>query len=112
METIRYVDQNNNVYFITPTKIKYQPITPEESSSGTYSGGEPADLAIKIDAYNAVKAMANDIISNKKIQTNQRRMLCSMLSINTNGVRSRCILARSTERTALENKLKILISQN
>ena len=41
-----YSDGSGNTYFITETTITYSPVTPLESSSGLYSGGEPANITI------------------------------------------------------------------
>lgn len=42
---LRYVDGNNNTYEIGE-QLAYRPITPAESSSGMYSGGAPATVAL------------------------------------------------------------------
>jgi hypothetical protein len=36
-----FVDGNANRFTLTTTTLTYRPITPEESSSGMYSGGDP-----------------------------------------------------------------------
>jgi len=43
-----YVDGNNNTYEIGD-RLEYVPITPERSSSGTYSGGEPKSVSLDAD---------------------------------------------------------------
>ncbi|MBA2539927.1 MAG: hypothetical protein H0V17_09860 [Deltaproteobacteria bacterium] len=40
-----YIDGNNNTYEIGD-RLEYVPITPERSSSGSYSGGEPKSAAL------------------------------------------------------------------
>jgi hypothetical protein len=39
--TLTFVDGNLNRFTMTTTTLTYRPITPEESSSGMYSGGAP-----------------------------------------------------------------------
>lgn len=41
------LDGSNNRYRVGQTVVFYDPVTPAESSSGLYSGGEPAALALK-----------------------------------------------------------------
>jgi len=39
-----YLDGNNNTYTITDDRLVYRPVAPAASSSGSYSGGEPATI--------------------------------------------------------------------
>lgn len=36
-----YADGSGNVYLVEASVLRYEPVTRERSSSGTYSGGEP-----------------------------------------------------------------------
>jgi hypothetical protein len=52
----QFVDGNGNRFVITKEKLitlQYLPITPLESSSGVYSGGEKKTVFLKQDQYNA-----------------------------------------------------------
>jgi len=41
---IRYYDGAGNGYYLSQDRLVYDPLTPIQSSSGTYSGGEPAEI--------------------------------------------------------------------
>ena len=45
-----YADGSGNTYRLDNAKLEYAPMTPERSSSGTYSGGDPFTIELeKID---------------------------------------------------------------
>src|SRR5688572_19356768 len=46
-----YSDGNANKYVISSTSFEYIPVTPAESSSGTYSGGSPVKNKPKTDLF-------------------------------------------------------------
>jgi hypothetical protein len=52
-----YADGSNNRYLIGPETITYRPITPAESSTGIYSGGEPFSVAIGPAQYQEIVAL-------------------------------------------------------
>ena len=60
-----YSDGSSNNYNISETQIKYDPVTKENSSSGTYSGGEAKIKALskadfeKVFGINATGAIVN-----------------------------------------------------
>jgi len=107
---IRYTDQNNNTYFITSEKVSYTPITPIESSSGTYSGGKKNTVKISEETFSKIRALSEEIVNDKKHHSVQRRMLTSVLNIHR-GVKDtseKIILLPSSKRTALEELLRSL----
>jgi opacity protein-like surface antigen len=40
IDKVQFWDVNNNYYVVLPYRINYSPMSPELSSSGTYSGGK------------------------------------------------------------------------
>ena len=57
-----YTDSRNNSYLIKDSKIKYSPITKEQSSSGTYDGGKPFQKELtKMDLIRIVDVMERSI---------------------------------------------------
>jgi hypothetical protein len=68
----RYVDGNGNNFSIRSNAIQYDPVTPLESSSGNYSGGEPFSFAISEQQFNQLEQVFNQSIANKQGQTKQR----------------------------------------
>lgn len=69
-----YVDGSNNKYRLDKAKLEYVPMTPELSSSGTYSGGEA--FAIELEKMDLIKVI--DVFEralwSEGDQTDQRTM--------------------------------------
>jgi hypothetical protein len=65
-ERFRYIDGNNNAYVIDTDRVVYEPISPAQSSSGTYSGGEPAAASLTRDQLAAITALIDHIIADTK----------------------------------------------
>ena len=65
---LTYADGSANRYVITSTHVNYIPVKPEESSTGMYSGGEPATVAINAQQYAAMIALFEKALS----QTDQQ----------------------------------------
>jgi hypothetical protein len=42
----QYADGAGNLYLLQPDSLAYRPVTPLESSTGTYSGGEPKTVPV------------------------------------------------------------------
>ena len=105
---IQYADKNNNRYILTPDKIKYRPIQPHESSSGTYSGGEPKTMEWAIEEWEACKEIVNQIIQEERLHLKQRRMLTSVLLISfaEDVDKMRLILGKSELHNLLINQLR------
>lgn len=53
-DILRYGDMNGNNYKIDKETFHYDPITEAESSSGTYSGGEPKKFTIAEEDYKEI----------------------------------------------------------
>jgi hypothetical protein len=69
-----YVDGNGNLYAISSTSIVYDPVTPEESSTGTYSGGEPYVAPLEQKQFDQIQAAFKKVIADKTGQTTTRSM--------------------------------------
>lgn len=67
-----YADGAANVYYVTPSLIEYSPMTPERSSSGFYSGGDPASAAITSEQFQELKALFEEAIKNTEDQIENR----------------------------------------
>ncbi|RDK89322.1 hypothetical protein [Marinirhabdus gelatinilytica] len=104
---ITYQDQNNNRYRITETKFTYSPITEAESSSGTYSGGEPVRKGITTEKFKEIETLARALMKENSILTT-RRMLTSILSIKQGTATEMAILRKSQKRTQFEALLTTL----
>ncbi len=102
MPSLRYHDQNNNLYHLEGRAFRYRPIQPKESSSGLYSGGEPAEHQISAELSQEIFALAEQILKTSSIHTQQRRMLTSVLSLKSDQNWRPATLVRSPLRTDLE----------
>lgn len=99
----RYIDGNNNTYYITPTSLDYRPITKERSSSGTYDGGEPVKKEIDEAQYAAIHTAINAAIENTDAHIDKRLM--GSASIRVEG-KTYKIAYRSKEKAEIERVLK------
>jgi len=106
VKSIQYSDQNNNHYSITRTSLIYTPVTPEESSSGVYSGGDPAEVQLTKDEFNTILSLSEKIMKASEGNEMKREMLTSVLVISEEGKSRKAILKRSEARSALEELLQ------
>lgn len=51
VKTFYYLDGAANQYTITSDELSYEPVRPEESSTGSYSGGEPYKMRLSADQF-------------------------------------------------------------
>jgi len=105
---ISYLDQNNNQYRITQDSFWYTPITPEQSSSGTYSGGDPVMKKINETTFSEIATIANTLLENNIDNGVKREMMTSRLTIKKGDSSTSVTLRKSKYRTALETLLKSL----
>jgi hypothetical protein len=104
-----YADGNANVYVITPTELKYIPVTPEESSSGTYSGGEPKNIAISPAQFQTLEALFESALNNTSTHIENRVMMSGLVS-RTGSNKKQCILKPGSEGiAAIEKALKSIV---
>ena len=104
--TYLYTDQNNNQYNISASEIRYNPIEPSESSSGTYSGDEKITLKITPEAFKEISKQADALLLTSKEFTSARRMLTAIISVTKGGKTKKGILKPSDARIKFEVLLK------
>lgn len=67
MMRVQLADGSNNTYSILQSgesvSLKYEPMTPAMSSSGVYSGGEPATKKLSKEEWKEVKGMVEKAIA-------------------------------------------------
>jgi hypothetical protein len=100
-----YTDQNNNVYHISASEIRYVPVTAAESSSGVYSGGEKVSVRIQKEDFKQIAELINDLVNNSEGHTSKRTMGTSILNIRSDTGSKQIKLLRSKQRTELEQLL-------
>ena len=110
LEAFRFIDMNNNTYYGKPDQLSYDPIQPHESSSGTYSGGEPQEVVLEQSHWTIVKILIQAIIDNESIHMEQRQMLTSRLQVTIDGQKQSWIIRRSEEQAAFNAYLKQVLA--
>jgi hypothetical protein len=107
---LRYLDGSGNAYNITSDSISYNPISPEISSSGIYSGGKEVHKAIQEKDFVSLNLLFDNIFSNKKIQIGERIKTSGVLiRYDLNNVMEQIIISKSDEQNHLEDFLKKLL---
>jgi hypothetical protein len=109
-----YVDGNNNTYRITPEKkLIYEPVTPEMSSSGVYSGGNPKEVMLNKEDYKKLTGLINSTFKNKKVHTEARNMGTGMVKLIflENRTQTAFINSDSEEKKQLEKVLGELMAK-
>lgn len=81
-----YIDGSNNEYRIKPDSLIYSPITPEESSSGEYSGGAPKQVRINSEQFSRIELIIKSILKDKNKLIDTRLMGCGTLLVGTKTV--------------------------
>jgi hypothetical protein len=69
-----YSDGNSNSYTLDEKKLVYTPVNPEESSSGTYSGGKAAKKEITKDTFKHIAALLDKAMKEKDQHQSNREM--------------------------------------
>jgi len=66
VDKIIYSDGNANTWIISPSGLEYIPVTPQESSSGIYSGGVPVNKTITSLVYQKICEATDTIFRSGK----------------------------------------------
>jgi hypothetical protein len=112
LSTYIYADGSGNVYTIAPKYIEYNPVSPEKSSSGIYSGGEYVKKAITLKDYNRIKESIGKAVSNKAIYIENRMMGSGLITIRENEKQKTVIFKSGCkEQTAIEDILQEIIKK-
>jgi hypothetical protein len=107
-----YADGSANQYIITPSTLEYDPVTPEESSTGTYSGGDPKTVSISPEQFDSIRHLLDKAISNTAVHIEDRIKTSGAIAAVKGNVRTQVILAPDcAEKKAIENLLKKIISE-
>lgn len=105
-----YVDGSGNIYKISIDSIEYIPVKKENSSTGMYSGGEPAKKVLSKSEYQKIQSAIEEIFSNKSIHIKERIKTSGMITM-VQGKREKSVIFKSTEeKNSFEKMLKELLS--
>jgi hypothetical protein len=106
-----YADGSANRYIITADSLAYDPVTPAESSTGTYSGGDPKIVSISASQFAAITQLFDEAVANKTVHIEDRIKTSGAISIVKGDVRTQIILAPgSSEKEAIESLLKQILA--
>lgn len=101
-----YIDGNGNTYELYDGELKYIPMTPANSSSGTYSGGEAKNVVCtKIETQDLSNAFTACIAATAE-QTKTNTMGTATIKYKKGNRKARIYMqASSATKTTLENAL-------
>ena len=104
-----YADGNGNLYVITKRNLNYVPVKPEESSTGTYSGGQPKTMSLTTEQFESIReALEAGIKSDNHIQ--DRVKMSGVISVIGEKDKTQYILTPgSPEIKTIETLLKEII---
>lgn len=103
-----YADGSGNVYHLTTSSLKYIPVTPDRSSSGRYSGGEPKEVKISEKEFARLSAALEGAIANASIQQQEREMMTGLI---TRGNVRVVLKSNSVEKKRIEDELRKLLNK-
>lgn len=107
-----YADGSANLYRITSDSVQYIPVTPAESSTGFYSGGEPAKVSITAEQFQVLKQQLDDAIADTSLHTPDRAKRTALIVRNGSQDTTRVILRQgSSPIDSIETYLKELLQR-
>ncbi len=74
-----YSDGSSNNYIITEKQISYDPVKKENSSSGTYSGGEAKSRSLSKSDFEKINSLFKEALAAKTEQQENREMMTGLL---------------------------------
>lgn len=96
-----YSDGNSNQYILRGSTLSFNPVRPKESSSGTYSGGQPKTVTISSKQASDLKSLLEQAISNVEAHQPNRVKGTAAIIITRGGEERRCVLKRDSREIAL-----------
>jgi hypothetical protein len=105
-EMIYYTDQNNNTYSVSAAQISYRAIRPENSSSGTYSGGIDRQVSISKEQFKKINSLAEQLFEDSSSHAARREMRTTILKKSKSLKEKKAILYPSDKRAEFEDILK------
>lgn len=107
-----YADGSGNRYILSPISLEYDPVTPEESSTGMYSGGEPKTVTITAEQFLRAQTVLQSAINNTAIHIPDRIKTSGAISVvDKNETKGYVIQPGCPEKVAIEQTLKEILSQ-
>ncbi len=106
--TVSYWDQSGNGYRFWQTpdgeaRFVYDPVTPERSSSGTYSGGSPHQGVLAPDQIEALFGRLCELEADTSGHNSRREMGTGMFRVREGGAERRFIVRNGKRRKAFDS---------
>lgn len=107
-----YADGSANHYVITVSSLQYIPVKPEESSTGMYSGGEPAEVNLTEEQFENLKQLLENGIAATGNHIPDRIKMSGAITRTAKSDTITIILKPGApEQVALESALKQLLKK-
>lgn len=103
--TLAYADGSGNGYLFEAddagVHFTYDPVTPERSSTGTYSGGDPIDVQLTAEdpRFETLWEHATKLEADKARHAQERNKGDGALTVTSDGNRRRVLIVRAATRT-------------
>ncbi len=111
MKKILYSDGSGNTWTVSPTTVDYNPVQPETSSSGIYSGGKNYTKAITTEQFQLLKMAVSAALADKEAHiTNRVKGSGYIESYTENAVVKIIISPDSKHREIIETILKSYVA--
>ncbi len=104
--TLIFADGSGNQYTVTSAeksgeaRLVYNPVTPEQSSSGVYSGGTPADAQISAENTSELWRQVDALAQNTKRHAKGRSMGSGSFRTKTPAGDTRFLMSMGAELSA------------
>jgi len=112
VQRYEYADGSANRYIITSDSLEYDPVTPAESSTGTYSGGEPKTVSLSAEQFKSISQVIDKALANKDVHIQDRIKTSGAITIVKGDIHIQVILAPGcTEMESIEKLLKQILAE-
>ncbi len=101
-----YADGSANRYEISASELRYIPVKPEESSTGMYSGGEPARIALNEEQYKRLKNLFEAALAKTDQQIPDRIKTSGLVVV---GEKQVILKPNAPAKLAIEAELKKML---
>lgn len=109
-DNYQYADGSGNVYRLSSGTLEYVPVTPERSSSGIYSGGEPQKADVTTEQFGDLKKLFEKAISDTPAHQQDREMMTGLIVVEGKSDTLRIVLKKdSPHRVQIETALKRIL---
>lgn len=107
-----YADGSANLYSLNGNTLSYDPVRPEESSTGTYSGGDPKTVQLTRPQADSIRLLLNEAFNNTADQIPDRVKGSGAVYINDGKNQKKFILRQGSEDiNRVELALKNVLSK-